>query len=173
MRLNFTKNREKRSEVMPFSALRVDVHSHLLPAIDEGAKNLEESLALIAELRDLGFQKLILTPHIMSGFYPNFPQKIKERLLILREYLDEKNIEVEVEAAAEYYLDAFFMKELMSNNELMTFNSEDGKQYLLFETQHLHQPKQLFEAIKRVFRKGYIPVLAHPERYIICKETVY
>ncbi|MDZ7898933.1 MAG: CpsB/CapC family capsule biosynthesis tyrosine phosphatase [Arcicella sp.] len=164
MRLNFLKNREKRPEVMPFSALRVDVHSHLLPALDEGAKNLEESLELIAELRDLGFQKLILTPHIMAGFYPNFPQKIKERLLILREYLEEKNIDVEVEAAAEYYLDTFFMKELLSNNELMTFDSE-GKRYLLFETQHLHQPKQLFEAIKRIFRKEYIPVLAHPERY--------
>jgi protein-tyrosine phosphatase len=164
MRLNFLKSREKRPEVMAFSALRVDVHSHLLPALDEGAKSLEESLELIAELRDLGFQKLILTPHIMSGFYPNFPQKIKERLLILREYLEEKNIDIKVEAAAEYYLDAFFMKELLSKNELLTFDSE-GKKYLLFETQHLHQPKQLFEAVKRIFRRGYTPVLAHPERY--------
>ena len=56
MRLNFSKNREKRLNVMPFSALRIDVHSHLLPALDEGAKNLEESLVLISELRDLGFQ---------------------------------------------------------------------------------------------------------------------
>ena len=165
MRLNFLKNREKRLDVIPFSALRVDVHSHLLPALDEGAKNLAESIALISELRNLGFQKLILTPHIMAGFYPNSPQKIKERLLILREYLEEKSIDIEVEAAAEYYLDSFFMKELLSKNDLMTFNSEEGTKYLLFETQHLHQPKQLFEAIKRIFRKGYTPVLAHPERY--------
>lgn len=98
MRLNFLKNREKRPNTMPFSALRVDVHSHLLSALDEWPKNLKESLALIAELRDLGFQKLILTPHVMSGFYPNVPQKIKERLLILREYLEEKSIDVEAAA---------------------------------------------------------------------------
>ena len=165
MRLNFLKNREKRPNVLPLSPLRVDVHSHLLPALDEGAKNLQESLFLIAELKDLGFQKLILTPHVMSGFYPNSSEKIKERLLILREYLEEKCIDVEVEAAAEYYLDGFFMKELLSKNELMTFASEEGTQYLLFETQHLHQPRQLFEVIKRIFRKGYIPILAHPERY--------
>lgn len=166
MRLNFVKNRDKRPNIMSFSPLRVDVHSHLLPALDEGAKNLEESLALVSELRALGFGKLIFTPHIMAGFYPNSPQIIKERLLILREYLEEKSIDITVEAAAEYYLDSFFMKELLSQNELLTFDSEDdGKQYLLFETQHLHQPKQLFEAIKRIVRKGYIPVLAHPERY--------
>jgi protein-tyrosine phosphatase len=166
MRLNFVKNRDKRPNILSFLPLRVDVHSHLLPALDEGAKNLEESLALISELRVLGFQKLIFTPHIMAGFYPNSPQRIKERLLILREYLEEKSIDITVEAAAEYYLDGFFMKELLSQNELLTFDSEDDdKQYLLFETQHLHQPKQLFEAIKRIVRKGYIPVLAHPERY--------
>ena len=145
--------------------MRVDVHLYLLPALNEGLKILEESLELILELRNLGFQKLILTPHIMAGFYPNSPKKIHERLLILREYLKERNIDIEIEAAAEYYLDAFFMKELLSKNDLLTFNSEDGKKYLLFETQHLHEPKQLFEAIKRIVRKEYTPVLAHPERY--------
>jgi protein-tyrosine phosphatase len=165
MRLTFLKNREKRPDRISIAPLRVDVHSHLLPALDEGSKNLEESLDLILELQNLGFQRLILTPHIMAGFYPNSPHKIQQRLLILREYLEEKNIEIEIEAAAEYYLDSFFMKELMSKNELMTFGSEDGKKYLLFETQHLHEPKQLFEAIKRIQRRGYTPVLAHPERY--------
>jgi tyrosine-protein phosphatase YwqE len=150
---------------MAIAPLRVDVHSHLLPALDEGSRNIEESLELILELRNLGFQKLILTPHIMAEFYPNSPNKIHQRLLILREYLEERNIDVQIEAAAEYYLDAFFMKELISKNELLTFDSEDGQRYLLFETQHLHEPKQLFEAIKRIVRKGYTPVLAHPERY--------
>ena len=165
MRLTFMKNREKRPDRMAIAPLRVDVHSHLLPALDEGSRNIEESLELILELRNLGFQKLILTPHIMAEFYPNSPNKIHQRLLILREYLEERNIDVQIEAAAEYYLDAFFMKELISKNELLTFDSEDGQRYLLFETQHLHEPKQLFEAIKRIVRKGYTPVLAHPERY--------
>ena len=165
MRLTFMKNREKRPDRISIIPLRVDVHSHLLPALDEGSKNLEESLELILELRNLGFQKLILTPHIMAGYYPNSPRRIQERLLILKEYLEEKNIDIEIEAAAEYYLDAFFMKELLSKNDLLTFDSEEGQQYLLFETQHLHEPKQLFEAIKRIVRKGYTPVLAHPERY--------
>jgi tyrosine-protein phosphatase YwqE len=165
MRPTFLKNREKRPERITIAPLRVDVHSHLLPALDEGAKNLEESLELITELRKLGFQKLILTPHIMTGFYPNSPHKIQQHLLVLRESLAERNIGVEIEAAAEYYLDVFFLKELLAKHELLTFDSEDGKKYILFETQHLHEPKQLFEAIKRIFRRGYIPVLAHPERY--------
>jgi tyrosine-protein phosphatase YwqE len=159
------KNREKRFDTISIAPLRVDVHSHLLPALDEGSKNLNESLELILALKNLGFQKLILTPHIMAEFYPNSPSKIHQRLLILREYLVENNIDIEIEAAAEYYLDVFFMKELISKNDLLTFDSEDGKKYLLFETQHLHEPKQLFEAIKRIVRKGYIPILAHPERY--------
>ena len=165
MRLTFIKNREKRPDRFSIAPLRVDIHSHLLPALDEGSKNLEESLELILELKNLGFQKLILTPHIMSGFYSNSPNKIYERLLLLRDYLEERNVDIEIEAAAEYYLDAFFMKELISKNDLLTFDSEEGKKYLLFETQHLHEPKQLFETIKRIVRKGYTPVLAHPERY--------
>ena len=165
MRLNFLKNREKRPIRMSVIPLRVDVHSHILPALDEGSKTLEESLELILSLQNLGFHKLILTPHIMAGFYPNSPSKIHQRLLILREYLEERNIDIEIETAAEYYLDAFFIKELISKNDLLTFGSEEGKKYLLFETQHLHEPKQLFEAIKRMVRKGYTPVLAHPERY--------
>ncbi len=165
MRLTFIKSRDKRSDRVSITHLRVDIHSHLLPGLDEGSKNLEESLELILELRNLGFQKLILTPHIMEEFYPNSPNQIQKRLLILREYLEERNVDIEIEAAAEYYLDAFFMKELLSNNDLLTFDSQDGKKYLLFETQHLHEPKQLFETIKRIVRKGYTPVLAHPERY--------
>ncbi len=165
MRLTFLRNREKRPDRQLVTPLRVDVHSHLLPALDEGSKNMEESLSMITDLRNLGFQKLILTPHIMGDFYPNSPHKIRQHLLVLRETLEEYHIDVEIEAAAEYYLDAFFLKELLSKNELLTFNAEDGKKYLLFETQHLHEPKQLFEAIKRMFRRGYIPVLAHPERY--------
>lgn len=165
MRLTFIKNRDKRPEAISIEPLRVDVHSHLLPSLDEGSKSLEESLELILGLKNMGFQKLILTPHIMAGFYPNSPKKIHERLSILREYLEERNVDIEIEAAAEYYLDAFFMSELISKNDLMTFDSDDGKKYILFETQHLHEPKQLFEVIKRTARRGYTPVLAHPERY--------
>ena len=79
----------------------------------------------------------------MAGFYPNSPNKIQQCLLILKEYLEERNIDIEVEAAAEYYLDVFFMKELLSKSDLLTFNSEDGKKYLLLKTQHLYEPKQL------------------------------
>jgi len=165
MRLTFLKNSDKRLDRISVDPLRVDVHSHLLPALDEGSKNLNESLELIISLKNLGFQKLIMTPHIMAEYYPNSVLKIQGRLLILKQYLIENNIDIEIEAAAEYYLDAFFMKELISKNDLLTFDSEVGQKHLLFETEHLHEPKHLFETIKRIFRKGYIPVLAHPERY--------
>lgn len=137
------------------------MHSHLLPGIDDGVKSNEHALATIRKLMDLGYEKFVTTPHIMSDTYPNTPEVIKEKLSSLREFLKSNRVDVEVSAAAEYYLDEYTMKAVAGPDELLTF----GNKYLLFETNYLSEPYILKDFIFAATSKGYRPVLAHPERY--------
>jgi tyrosine-protein phosphatase YwqE len=137
------------------------MHSHLLPGIDDGVRSNEHSLETIRRLMDLGYEKFITTPHVMSDTYPNTPELIKEKLASLHDFLKENNMNVEVSAAAEYYLDEFTMNAVNGPDDLLTF----GKKYLLFETNYLSEPYILKEFIFNATSRGYRPVLAHPERY--------
>ena len=147
--------------VESFSALGVDMHSHILPGLDDGADSLEKSLELVQAMKDLGYRKLIMTPHIMSDFYKNTPSMIRERLALLRKAVQDAGIDMELDCAAEYYLDEGLLLSLENDEELLTF----GDNYLLFETSFLNEPLNLRETIFKMRSKGYKPVLAHPERY--------
>ncbi len=144
-----------------FSALRVDMHSHILPGIDDGSESMERSLELVRAMQAFGYRKLIMTPHIMSDFYKNTPEIIRGKLAELQKAVTEEGIEIELACAAEYYLDEGFLEKLQNGEELLTF----GDKYLLFETSFLNEPLNLREAIFMMRSKGYKPVLAHPERY--------
>jgi tyrosine-protein phosphatase YwqE len=141
--------------------LLVDMHSHILPGIDDGAADEDDSMRLIKELSALGYKKLIATPHIMGDFFKNTPEIINSKLELIRKKIKEENIEIEIDAAAEYYLDEWFMKMLDEASVLLTF----GKNFLLFETSYINEPSYLAEAIFKIKTLGYKPVLAHPERY--------
>src|SRR5687767_13790896 len=93
-----------------FSELGVDMHSHFIPGIDDGCKTMNASLSLIRSMTELGFRKLITTPHIMSDYFKNTSTIINEGLLRLREKLAAEQIHIELQAAAEYYLDDSFLK---------------------------------------------------------------
>ncbi|RYG25780.1 MAG: capsular biosynthesis protein, partial [Chitinophagaceae bacterium] len=88
------------------------MHSHLLPGIDDGAKDLEHSLQLIRGLKALGYQKLVTTPHIMWDMYRNTPSIIAEKLDEVRKAVALEGIDIEIDAAAEYFLDEH-MQELL------------------------------------------------------------
>lgn len=137
------------------------MHSHLIPGVDDGVPTNEASLATILKLMELGYEKFITTPHIMSDTYPNTQQEIREGVKSLNEFLRSKNLNVEVEAAAEYYLDEYTMRAVDLPEEMLTF----GNSYLLFETNYLSEPYILKEFIFKATSRGYRPVLAHPERY--------
>jgi tyrosine-protein phosphatase YwqE len=141
--------------------LLADIHSHLLPGIDDGVKDFEEALAVIKQLRDLGYRKLVTTPHIMSDTYRNTPEIIQNKLKELISFLKENGIEIEIEAAAEYYFDTWLVSEVNAEKRLLTF----GDKYLLFEMNYITEPYQLNDFIFKVTTQGYKPVLAHPERY--------
>lgn len=141
--------------------IEVDMHSHIIPGVDDGAETLEDSILLIRELRNAGFKKLISTPHIMGDYYKNEPGPLKERLEIVREEVKKQDIGIEIDLAAEYYLDEWFMAKLDKPDEMLSF----GDNYLLIETSYLNEPKQLHEMIFQIRTAGFKPVLAHPERY--------
>jgi protein-tyrosine phosphatase len=148
-------------QLSDFSELGTDIHSHFIPGIDDGCKTMDESLSLIRSMRELGFRKLITTPHIMSDYFKNTNAIIKEGLLKLKEKLAAEQIHIELEAAAEYYLDDSFLK-LLNAGDLLTFGKE---KYVLLEVSYINYPENFNNIIFDVIVKGYFPVLAHPERY--------
>lgn len=154
----FRKKEPDASLPFPF----VDLHSHLLPGLDDGVKSFEESEEIILSFQRLGYKKLITTPHVMSDFYRNSNEDIQSKLQELNSHLQHKNINITIEAAAEFYLDEALSQRLESGPSLLTF----GKNYFLFETNFMTEPLNLKEFIFRAATKGYKPVLAHPERYL-------
>ncbi|WP_457595328.1 tyrosine-protein phosphatase [Hydrogenimonas sp.] len=141
--------------------LSVDIHSHLLPGVDDGSKTMYESVKMIKAYKAMGYKKLITTPHIMWHRYKNSSEIILEKLEYLKDALADHEVDIEVEAASEYFLDEHFAK-LLANKEILTF----GDNYLLFEMSYTRAPKDLREIVFDIEMAGYRPVLAHPERYI-------
>lgn len=142
------------------SVLGCDIHSHLIPNIDDGSKGIDDSVNMITRLHELGYSKIITTPHIMGDAYRNTPEIILAGLSNVRHALKENNIPVDISAAAEYYLDYDFERKL-DNEKLLTF----GNNYLLFEVSYMNPPDNLYHVIFKMQTLGYKPVLAHPERY--------
>ena len=149
------------------SLLKTDMHSHVLPGIDDGAPDLETSLYLVEGLMRNGYERLIATPHIMSDHYPNTPQSINQALKVLRKALQEKGITIPIEAAAEYMLDDNF-ENLLTAGELLTF----GDKYLLVETFFQSLPPNFQSILFQLQLQNYRVVLAHPERYHYVSEDL-
>ena len=158
----------KKKAVARAESLTTDVHSHLLPDLDDGVKSLEEMASVVTVFQQLGYRKLITTPHVMHDHYRNTPEIIRASLEQVQAYLRQENIPVIVEAAAEYYLDEFLMRSLEADEPLLTF----GNGYLLFETNFISEPLNLNEFIFAASTRGYKPVLAHPERYLYLQDNM-
>lgn len=139
----------------------VDLHSHLIPSIDDGSKDMETSILLIQKLKALGYKKLIITPHI-SDMFPNSSSIILEGYRVLKEELSNRKIQIELEIGAEYYADEQF-ETLLEKNDILSFGKE---RYLLFELSYFTPPHDIDNLIYDIKLKGYTPILAHPERYL-------
>jgi protein-tyrosine phosphatase len=137
------------------------MHSHLLPGIDDGVKTHDEAFAVIRQFQDLGYRKLITTPHIMTDYYGNTAASVAEAYKNFIPAFREQKFSIELQFAAEYYLDETVIKLIAEKEEVLTF----GDRYFLFETNAVSEPLQIKEFIFSLTSQGYRPVLAHPERY--------
>lgn len=144
-----------------FTPLASDMHSHLLPGVDDGSASIDESLAMIAGLKRLGFTYLVTTPHINSDLFDNSQEIINLSYQKLANALNQEHPDVTLDFAAEYFLNYDFL-EFMHENHLLTF----GKNYLLLEFSFHNPPLNLHEIIFQIQSAGYTIVLAHPERYL-------
>ena len=157
----FSKKKiEEELDPLDFSVLKTDIHSHFIPGIDDGSPNMETTISLIKEMRGLGFKKIITTPHVMSDFYQNSSDVILKGLADIRSALKVQNINMEIEASAEYYIDYDFEQKI-GKEKFLTF----GDNYILVELSFMKAPKNLFDVIFKLQLEGYKVLLAHPERY--------
>jgi len=157
----FFKKKHSDSNKADYSSLNADLHSHLLPGIDDGSRDTETSIQLIRGMRELGFKKLITTPHIMWDIYKNTREIILEKLEQLKVRLVEEKIDIEIHAAAEYFIDDYVEKLLDHKEPLLTF----GNNLVLTEFSMASPSFDLKEVLFEMQMQGYQPVIAHPERY--------
>ncbi|MEP6746844.1 MAG: CpsB/CapC family capsule biosynthesis tyrosine phosphatase [Bacteroidota bacterium] len=151
-----------------FSGLKIDMHSHLLPGIDDGSPDKEISGELKKGLEDLGYTHFITTPHVMWDMYKNTPATIDAALQNLRE---KNEFHRNIRPAAEYFMDDHFDSLLNADEPLLTIT---GKKVLV-EFSFVAPPLDLKEQLFNLQIKGYEPILAHPERYTYFagKKSVY
>lgn len=145
-----------------FSALRCDMHSHLIPGIDDGSRDMEMSIRLIKGLQELGYEKLITTPHINGDYFPNTFESIQSGLADVQAAVKDRSIGIEVRAAAEYLLDDNFSTLMESGQPLLTLQGS----WVLVEFSFVVPAMNIMNTIFDLQMRSYQPVLAHPERYL-------
>ncbi len=156
----FKKGELKKEATFDYSSVVVDMHSHVLPGIDDGAQTPQESVELIKRMQALGIRKIIATPHIMADYYRNTAETINGALAILKAELENQKVNIDIEAAAEHYFDETFETRI-NDGKLMTM----GDNYVLFEFSFISKPPNAVPVVQRLKELGYKPILAHPERY--------
>jgi tyrosine-protein phosphatase YwqE len=138
------------------------MHSHFLPGVDDGARNMEESLAMLEKMEQFGYQKCILTPHVKSSIYPNTSESLMKVFKDLKEAAIAQGLRLELELGAEYFLDDYFIT-LLDEQPLLCFGKD---RFVLVEFSFTNPPVYEEEAFTKIKAKGYTPILAHFERYI-------
>ncbi|MBE0641537.1 MAG: hypothetical protein IH599_05835 [Bacteroidales bacterium] len=141
--------------------LVTDLHSHVLPGIDDGARYPEDSLAMLSLLRDLGYKKVITTPHVMTGAYPNTISAIQEAEARLRAEEGFASLGIELQVAAEYMLDEGFGG-ILAGGDILSF----GDRFVLMECSFQQPWPGYRELVFELQLQEFTPVLAHPERYL-------
>lgn len=143
------------------SFIGIDMHSHLLPGLDDGLQEMDQTIDFILQLKQLGYEKLICTPHIIADTHPNSPQTILPKLALVKQELINRGIDMPIEAAAEYMIDVEFEKAIKNGNTLLTM----GKNNILVEMSYVAPSPNMDAVIFELRMMGLQPIFAHPERY--------
>lgn len=155
---------KKKQALAHFSGklpVTLDMHSHILPGIDDGSPDIETSIELIRGLYNLGIRRSIATPHIIGDMYRNTPETINNALEKVKAACKNARINMQLSAAAEYMIDDHFLTLLKSKSPLLTLH----KNILLTEISYATPPVNLGAIAANILAEGYRPILAHPERY--------
>jgi tyrosine-protein phosphatase YwqE len=151
----------RKSDRLEYFPIQVDMHSHILPGIDDGSPDLETSISLVKGLMRLGVKGAVATPHIIGDLYRNDESSISAAFRLLEQELKTREVDFKLSFAAEYMLDSYFMELLDSGVSLLTVKDN----LILTEFSYLSRPQHVEDISFRIQTEGYIPILAHPERY--------
>ncbi len=157
----FSKSKPAAGKI-DLSVLKVDMHSHLLPGIDDGSPDIATSISLIKGMMELGYTKLVTTPHIMWDMYRNTSEIILQKLEVVREAVKAEGLNVEIQAAAEYFLDDYVGELVKNGTPLLTI----GDNMVLVEFSMAYPSHSLKDILFDMQMQNYQPVIAHPERYL-------
>lgn len=135
-----------------------DCHSHILPGVDDGIKTIEDSLEVLKFYDELGVKKVWLTPHVMED-YPNSTDDLRKKFDQLKSQWEGS---VEIKLASENMLDSLF-EERLSSDDFLPIGDEGD--HLLVETSYYTPPMGMYDMLEEIKKRGYFPILAHPERY--------
>ena len=162
----FSKSKPAAGKV-DLSMLKTDMHSHLLPGIDDGSPDIATSLALIKGMMEFGYTKLVTTPHIMWDMYKNTNEIILQQLELVREAIKAEGLNIEINAAAEYFLDDHVEKLVKDNTPLLTISGN----MVLVEFSLAYPSHSTKDILFEMQMQNYQPVIAHPERYIYLEQN--
>ena len=157
--LSFFKNKPSLQDIIPNNF--IDIHSHLLPGIDDGSKSMEDTFILYKKMKGIGIEQFITTPHVINHIWENSRESIEALEAKTKKKLESNFPEVKFKAAAEYMIDIDFIS-LFNQEKLLTLKDN----HVLVEMSYVNPPIQLYDIIFEIQLAGYIPVLAHPERYL-------
>ena len=157
--ISLFKNKPKLVDLIPDGY--IDIHSHILPNIDDGSKSIQETSSLLEEMAKLGINKCIATPHTMTNVWDNSTNFIQETFLNTKSQLPMKLAQMLHRVSSEYMMDESFI-ERFQNEKLLAIKDT----IVLIEMSYLNPTVDLKNILFQLQMKGYTPLLAHPERYL-------
>ena len=139
----------------------IDIHSHILPYLDDGSQSLEQAIDILEQAYNEGIGTIIATPHFYEGIFDNTKLKIEEALLLLEQVMNEKNIEIDIKIGCEVYYSHDICK-FLNEGLIPTMN---GTRYILVEFAPMEAYRNIKNGLMHLIYNGYQPILAHGERY--------
>lgn len=162
--------RRRKQKSVRFSELKWDLHSHIVPGVDDGAQDMEASLEMVGHLAAMGYEGLVLTPHIMSDLYPNSKATLQPAFDRLVEAVNAAGLRMELRLAAEYLIEAETLAAIEAQ-DVLTFPCKDAQgaqhELILMEFGFHHPPEEALvkDVLFAAQTHGFTPLLAHCERY--------
>jgi protein-tyrosine phosphatase len=146
----------------------IDIHCHILPNVDDGSESLEESIAMAEIAESEGITKIVNTSHCHFDFKYKKGNELKLELEKFNQALKEENINIEVLLGNELY----YTSDLIERFDELDFFSMNNSKYILMEFSPINFPKNIEDVIYEIKIRGYIPIIAHAERYKQVQEDV-